>query len=152
MEDKKWNERFVVYTQWKKDTIEFYRRYGYLETFLGFRYTGYMDTKQCTGYQIQGTSFHLLVFTLNKVMANLVKYRFKTKVIGQIHDSLISDIHAKEVRIYHEMVHEVVSGLKTKFGWMVVPMEIEAEISQVREEGGNFSELREVDPLNVELW
>lgn len=152
IESKMWNERFPDYTAWKKDIVDFYQKYGYIETFFGFRFVGYMDAKQCTNFPIQGTSFHLLVYTLIQVERFIKRHKLRTKLIGQIHDSIIADVHKDEVQFYLKGVNDIVADLSNKFKWLIVPMEIEAEVSQLREDGGNFSEMREVNPLNVKLW
>jgi hypothetical protein len=152
VEDKMWNERFPEYTQWKKDIVTFYQKYGYIETFFGFRFVGYMNSKQCCNFPIQGTSFHLLVYTLIMVDKFIRKNKLRTKLIGQIHDSIIADVHKDELSFYLKGVNDIVTGLQDKFKWLIVPMEIEAEITRLREDGGNFSELKEVDPLNPKLW
>ncbi|MDP8268190.1 MAG: DNA polymerase [Candidatus Tenebribacter davisii] len=144
IEDKMWNERFPDYTQWKKDTIEFYQRYGFIETYFGFRFQGYMDRKQCTNYPIQGSSFHLLLFTLNEIAKFIRKNKLRTKLIGQVHDSVLSDIHKDETEFYVEGVSNIVSDLQNRFEWLVVPMEIETELSELKEDGGNFAEMAEM--------
>jgi len=151
VEDKMWNERFPEYTQWKKDIIKFYRDYGFIENHFGFRFTGYMSDNQCTNFPIQSASFHLLVYTLIEVQKFIDKNKLKTKIIGQIHDSIISDVPKDEIKFYHAGVNKIVKGLKDKFEWLIIPMEIEVEISKLREDGGNFSDMREVDPDNASL-
>lgn len=143
VEQKMWNERFPGYTQWKKDIVEFYQKYGYIETYFGFRFQGYMNRKQCTNYPIQGTSFHLLVYTLNKVAKFIRKNKLRTRLIGQIHDSIISDIDKDETSFYVQGVNNIVEDLQNRFKWLIVPMEIETELSQLREDGGNFAEMTE---------
>jgi len=143
VEDKMWNERFPEYTQWKKDIVEFYQRYGFIETYLGFRFQGYMDRKQCTNYPIQGTSFHLLVYTLNEIAKFIRKNKLRTKLIGQIHDSILSDIHKDETAFYMEGVSNIVADLQNRFKWLIVPMEIEHELSALREDGGSFAQMTE---------
>lgn len=152
VEEKMWNERFPEYTQWKKDIVKFYQKYGYIETFFGFRFQGYMDKKQCCNYPIQGTSFHLLVYTLIEIERFIKRHKLRTKLIGQIHDSVIADVHKDEVQFYLKGLHDIVVGLQNKFKWLIVPMEIEADISRLREDGGNFSDMRKINPLNVKLW
>jgi len=149
VEDKMWNERFPGYTQWKKDIVKFYQRTGYIETFFGFRFQGYMDRKQCTNYPIQGTSFHLLVYTLIEVEKFIRKHKLNTRIIGQIHDSLINDIYLPELQFYLQGVNRIVEGLKDRFPWLIVPMEIEAEITLPEFAGGTFSTMYEVKPSNI---
>ena len=152
VEDKMWNERFPEYTQWKKDIVEFYQKYGYIETYFGFRFVGYMDWKQCCNFPIQGTSFHLLVYTLIQIDKFIRRNKLRTKLIGQIHDSIISDVHKDELTFYLQGVNKIVKGLQERFPWLIVPMEIEAEISQLKEDGGSFAEMKEVDPDNPIIW
>ena len=147
VEQKMWNERFPEYTQWKEDIVEFYQRYGFIETFFGFRFQGYMDKKQCTNFPIQGTSFHLLVYTLIQVENFIRKNKLKTRLCGQVHDSIIADVHKDELSFYLNGVNNIVDGLKDRFKWLIVPMEIEAEISKTREEGGSFADMEEVKDI-----
>ena len=66
VEDKMWNEKFSVYTQWKKDINDFYNEHGHTESLFGFIYDGYMDRKQTTNYLIQGClQGHSKVLTQN---------------------------------------------------------------------------------------
>jgi DNA polymerase I len=141
VEDKMWNERFPEYTQWKKDIVKFYLKHGYIETFLGFKFTGYMSRNQCCNYPIQGTSFHLLVHTINELSVFLRKNNMKAKMVGQIHDAVISNVPVDEVEFYHQGLNNIVKSLQDKFEWLIIPMEIEAEISKSYEEGGSFADM-----------
>jgi len=136
-----WYDRFPEYTQWKKDIVDFYQRNGFIETFLGFRFQGYMDRKQCTNFPIQGTSFHLLVHTLIEVSRFIKRNNLKTKLVMQIHDSCIADVPLDEVTFYLNGVHNIVSNLHNVYKWLIVPMQIEAEVSRPFEDGGNFSKM-----------
>ncbi len=104
------------------------------------------------GIICKNTSFHLLVYTLIMVDKFIVKHKLRTKLIGQVHDSVLADVHKDELQFYLKGVNDIVTGLQEKFPWLIVPMEIEAEITQLREDGGNFSELREIDTLNPIIW
>lgn len=143
VEQRMWNERFPKYTQWKKDVVEFYQTYGFIETFFGFRFTGYMDNKQCTNFPIQSVSFHLLLFTLIKTEQFLKKNKFKAKIIGQVHDSVILNIPKNEIIAVTTGIVKIVHSLKDRFKWLIVPMDMEIEMSRTRECGGNFSQMKE---------
>ena len=149
-ENDLWNKRFPGYTQWKKDIVKYYQKTGYIETFFGFRFHGYMDKKQCTNYPIQGTSFHMLVMTLIEIERFIIKNKLKTKIIGQIHDSCISDIYLPELQFYLTGVHKIIAGLQDKLKWLIVPMEIETEITLPIFANGNFSKMYEIKPDNIE--
>jgi hypothetical protein len=152
VEDKMWNKRFPQYTQWKKDIVDYYQKYGYIESLFGFKFTGYMSNNQCSNFPIQSARFHLLLYALIQVQKMIKRKKLKTKLVGQIHDSIIADVPVEELKVYHREVHKIVSGLQDVFDWLVVPMEIEVEISKTREEGGSLAEMQEIDPLNAELW
>lgn len=136
-----WEDRFPEYTKWKKDVYEKYIRDGYIESYLGFRFQGYMDRKQATNFPIQGTSFHLLVYTLIQVSREIKRLKLKSKLIMQIHDSLIASVPISEAPQYIAMVNGIVSRLHKVHTWMNVPMEIEAEVSRPLEDGGTFNEM-----------
>jgi len=142
MEDKMWNVRFPEYTQWKKDIVEFYQKYGFIENFFGFRFQGYMDKKQCTNFPIQSASFHLLVYTLNELQKVIVKNKMRTRLFGQVHDSVLANIYKDETVFYVENLERIVASLPSVFPWLIVPMEIETDLSDLRENGGNFSEMK----------
>jgi uracil-DNA glycosylase family 4 len=152
VEDKMWNQRFPEYTQWKKDVVDFYQKYGYIENHFGFKFTGYMSRNQCTNFPVQSASFHLLLNTLIEVQRMIKRLKLKTKVCGQIHDSIIASVPKNEIQIYHSEVHKITKNLQNKFKWLIVPIEIEVEISKLREEGGSMAEMQEVDPDNAKLW
>lgn len=134
-----WNEMFPEYTQWKKDIVAFYKRYGYIDTHFGFRFTAPMDEKQCTNYPIQSTSFHMLLFVLNDIIVDMAKAKLRSKLVGQIHDSIIGHVHKDEVVEYHDIIVRRVADLQNRLPWLTIPMEVECDISKLGSEGGNFA-------------
>ncbi len=125
-----WENRFGVYGQWKKDYYQKYLKKGYFDIPTGFRIHGTFDRKQCCNYGIQGASFHCLLWSLIQVVDKLRKYNMRSKVVGQIHDSMLGDVHRKELKDYTEIVHEVVAvGLPKQYPWLKVKPEIENEIA-----------------------
>ncbi len=143
-ENKFWKEWFPVYTQWKDDITLEYKKIGYVETFLGFRFKGYMNKKQCTNYPIQGTSFHLLVYTIVKFWEELKERKLKTLIIGQIHDSIILDIPIDEIDEVKHILAKIVYNLHNTFKWMDFPMGLDLEISKSYEQGGSFADMEKL--------
>lgn len=139
MERVMWEERFPEYTQWKKDIYDFYIKHGYIDTYLGFRFQGYMNRKHCSNYPIQSTSFHLLVYTIIQASKFIRKHKLKTKLVMQIHDSLVASVPIKEINIYAPAINSIITNLHKTFKWMNVPMQAEAEITRPFEDGGNLS-------------
>ena len=144
-QDKFWNEWFKVYTKWKDDVCDFYIKNGYVETPLGFRFKGLMDRNKCTNYPIQGSSFHLLLYTIIEVHRILKKKKMKTLIIGQIHDSLVLDIPIDEIKKVAKILKKVVGSLHKKHKWMDFPMGLDFEISAPYEKGGTFAAMTKYD-------
>jgi len=140
VEDHMWNTRFKVYTAWKKEVNDFYIKHGYVETFLGFRFTGLLDTKQTSNYPIQGTAFHLLLWCLNRLDKWAMKEDLKSYIWGQIHDSVNFMWAPDEIEgIKDKMTQICTIVLPNEFDWINVPMGIDIGLSPLREDGGNFS-------------
>lgn len=124
-----WNVRFQEYGRWRKQAYRDYIARGYFDLKTGFRIFGVHGRKDVTNYPIQGSAFHCLLWTLIQVQRKLKKYNLRSRVVGQIHDSLIGDVPVNELRDYLEIVQEIVSNdLRKHYTWLIVPLEIECEI------------------------
>jgi DNA polymerase I-like protein with 3'-5' exonuclease and polymerase domains len=67
----------------------------------------------------------------------------KSKIVGQIHDSIVSDVLEKETEDYLALVKETVEKkLPEHWKWIVVPMGVEAEASPI---DGSWYEKAKVD-------
>jgi len=126
-----WNERFPVYNQWKKDWVQEYFKKGWLKTLTGFICQGALRRNQIVNYPIQGSAFHCLLQSLiTLVNKELRRLKMKSKVVGQIHDSILADVPAVELDQFLQVVNHVTTVLLLeKFPWIIVPMEIEAEVT-----------------------
>ncbi len=128
VEDDFWHRRFKVYDQWKKDWNEAYIERGYFDTLTGFRCSAMMDRKQCVNFPIQGSAFHCLLWSLIRVQKLLRKYRLKSLIIGQIHDSMIMDVLVREMKDVMDIVRQVTTvDLAKHWSWICVPLRIEVE-------------------------
>lgn len=141
-EDIMWNERFKVYSKWKEDLRKQYEKTGKIITKLGFVFKGMLDKKQVTNYIIQSSAFHILLWCLNKCIRISKKEKWKTKFIGQVHDSMVLDLHPDEQDHVLKTIKRVceVDALK-KFKWINVPYGIDIDVSEV---DGNFAEMKEL--------
>lgn len=129
VENDFWNKRFKEYGQWRKDWHAAYLDKGYFDLHSGFRIFGQFSRNQCTNFPVQGSAFHCLLWTLIQVNKALRRYKMRSKVVGQIHDSLIGDVREDELANYLSIVEEVVTvRLRKHYEWLVVPLEVEYEI------------------------
>ena len=64
-----------------------------------------MDRKQVSNFPVQGSAFHCLLWCLIQIQKQFTRRKLRTRIIGQIHDSLILDIVSKEVETVYQIVN-----------------------------------------------
>lgn len=132
VENDFWNKQFKVYNEWKKKWYNNYLKTGGFNTLTGFHIEGDMKRNQVINYPIQGTSFHFLLWTLIQINRQLKKHKMKSLIVGQIHDSIVADIHKDELKDYLQITHQVMTiDIRKHWKWINVPITTEVEISPV---------------------
>lgn len=132
VEDDFWNNRFGVYGNWKKDWWKSYQRQGGFDTLTGFRIDGMMAKNDVINYPVQGSAFHCLLWALIQMEKFIRKNRMRTKLVGQIHDSIVADVHISELDDYLQNVRRIMCDDITGWApWLNVPLDVEAEITPV---------------------
>lgn len=128
-----WEDRFSVYTQWKEDHYARYCKKGYFDTLTGFRCSGFMSRNQVINYPVQGSAFHCLLWSAVRVALRLAKTKgCSTRIVGQIHDSLILDVRPAELDFILKTVFTtMLKSLPAYYKWIEVPLEVEAELAGV---------------------
>jgi DNA polymerase I len=130
VEDDFWNRRFRVYTQWKKAWWNAYLKKGGFKLYTGFTVEGLMTKNGVLNYAVQGSAFHCLLKCLIRIQNWLKQEAMKTKIIGQIHDSLVSYVHLSELPDYISYIqHTMTRWLPKVWDWLIVPLEVEVEVS-----------------------
>ena len=136
-----WHNRFNTYRIWKEEINEEFRRNGYIETPLGFRYSGLLSFNEVSNYPIQGTAFHLLLSTLILMMDFIKEEKLKTRIIGQVHDCLLNNVYPPEIKIYLSRLLEVVEvDLPQAYDFINVPLVIETEVAGIDESWADIKE------------
>lgn len=136
-----WENRFKVYTRWKKAWWYDYLNSGWFDTFTGFRISGVLSRNQVINYPVQGSAFHCLLWSTIQLQRWLKKYKMKTKIIGQIHDSIVFDFYRKEIDdVIAKAVQIMTVDICKVWKWIIVPLEVEAEISPL---GGSWYDKEE---------
>jgi DNA polymerase-1 len=127
-----WKKRFPVYNAWKEKWWEDYQRKGYFDLLTGFRCSGVMERNSAINYPVQGAAFHCLLWSFIKLDKIMRKCKWKSRLIGQVHDSIIFDIYPPEKEEVLQTAKEVTTKLLPKaWKWITVPLDIEAEICEV---------------------
>ena len=91
-----------------------------------------MNRKQVINYRIQGSAFHCLLWCLIEMNKWLKKNKMKSKMVSQIHDSLIGDVHKDELDDYLWKINDLMTTQLAKvWEWIVVPLGVEMEICEL---------------------
>jgi DNA polymerase-1 len=142
VENDFWNNRFKVYGKWKKTWLESFERTGGFQMLTGFRIEGNLAKNDIINYPVQGASFHWLLWSLIQTQRELRRRKMKSRIIGQIHDSLIGEVHHTEVGAYSEIVHRVMTqDVREHWDWIIVPLDIEMEAAP---RGGSWYKKKKV--------
>lgn len=135
-----WNNRFAVYNEWKKKTWKEYQKKGYIDSLTGFRYYGVMKRNEVLNYRIQGSAFHCLLWTYNKIYPKMKRFE-NTFLIGEIHDEILADVYPQEEeRLDYLIWLWGTQKIREYWDWIVVPLSIEHEASEVN---GNWASMQE---------
>ncbi len=130
IENKFWDNRFPVFAKWRDDIWQQYQRKGYLDYYTGFRVSGVMRRNQVTNLQTQGSAFHCDLWCLIQLQKWMVRRNMKSVIIGQVHDSIIADIHESELERIVTKAHKLMTeDLPAHWPWIIVPMSVEIEAS-----------------------
>ena len=147
-EDYLWNTRYKVYTAWKKSTWAEYQLKGYTKLKTGFVCSRdsdglVMNRKQVINYQIQGAAFHCLLWCLIEMNRWLRINKMRSKIVSQIHDSIIGDVHKDELHDYtHKMKELMTKSLMQAWKWVIVPLKVEMEACPL---GGNWFQKKVIE-------
>jgi DNA polymerase-1 len=130
IENSFWSDRFGVYTEWKNQWWESYVAKGWCRMLTGFVVQGPYNRKQVINYPIQGAAFHWLLWSLIQIDDYLRKNKMKSLLVNQIHDSIILDVHKRELSDVIEFCVQTMTVAITKFyTWISAPMEVEVDLA-----------------------
>jgi len=127
-----WDNRFKQYARWKRRWWETYQRTGYIDLYTGFRCQGVMRRNDCVNYPVQGAAFHCLLWSFIQLDRIMREEQWKTRLIGQIHDAIVLDVHPDELEYVTKVIHRVTcDDLPRAWDWIIVPLEIEMDVCPV---------------------
>jgi DNA polymerase-1 len=133
VEEQFW-QVFNVYASWKKRWYKQYLREGQFATLFGFLIQGIMKRNEAINYPIQSTAFHCLLWSLIQLEKSLRMRKMRTKIIGQIHDSIVADVPVNELDDYLVLASSIMTErIRKERDWLIVPLEVEAEACGVGE-------------------
>lgn len=131
VEEDFWGRRFKVYAQWKLDWFRQYQKMGGFQMLTGFRVDGVHKRNDVINYPVQGAAFHVLLWSLIQLVKWLKKNKMRSVVGGQVHDSVIADVHRDELDDYLAAAKRIMTGdVRKAWPWIIVPLETEAEVGE----------------------
>ncbi len=141
IEDDLWTNRFPEHAAWRDKSWKKYVKTGYLESKTGFRYKGVHRRNQIVNYPVQGTGFHMLLFSLIHLNKFLKDGKMESMIIGQIHDSIVMDVAPDEWDIVREEAKRIMTEhVKEHWEWINLPLVVEADLYPI---DGDWSEVEE---------
>jgi len=130
--EKAFYKKFSLIKEWNEENTNFYNRKGYIQFLFGHRRSGYLSRNALSNYPIQGAAFHCLLWSLIQLQKLSKKEGWKTKIIGQIHDSIVFDLHPDEQDHVIKMAKKIMTmDIRKEFDFLIVPLEVEVEITDV---------------------
>lgn len=127
-----WGVRFADYAAWKDRWYRTYQKYGYIDILTGFRCHGPMGKNDCINYPVQGAAFHCLLWSFTELDRIMREEGWDTRLVGQIHDSMILDVNPDELEHVVKVLHRVTChDLPETWKWINVPLEVEVEVCPV---------------------
>lgn len=127
-----WYKRFPVYRKWKEQWYADYQRRGYFDTLSGFRCSGVMRRNEAVNYPIQGSSFHCLLWTLIQLRKWLIENKMGTRIIGQIHDSMVLTFVPSEVSAVFDKARQLFeTEIRKAWPWVIIKLTAEFELAPV---------------------
>lgn len=125
-----WQNRFPEYAKWKDTWFAKYQRKGYIDLLTGFRCQGVMNKKQVCNYPGQNGGFMCLLWSFIQSDAVMLKEKWDTRLIGQIHDSILLDVHPDELEHVAAAIYKITcTDLPKAWEWISIPLDVDMELS-----------------------
>jgi len=127
-----WGRRFFEYAQWKEKWWKEYQKKGYIEMLTGFTCSGVMSRNDCINYPVQGSAFHCLLWSFNRLDAEIRRKKIDSKIVGQIHDAIVLDVNPQERDDLVVMIKSITTvELPQAWPWIIVPLEVDFELCPI---------------------
>lgn len=132
IENHFWHKRFPVYNKWKEEWYQQYLEDGYFYNKTGFTFQGVMNKKDCINYPVQSSAFHVLLWSLIQANEEMIAKKWKTRIIGQIHDAIVFDLYPPEKEMVIETMKRIMTyEVRKHWSWINVPLEVECELCPI---------------------
>lgn len=113
--------QFPRLREYQQENVAFARKHGYVETLMGRRrylpdihsanavVRGFAE-RNAINAPIQGSAADIIKIAMIRLHEALVHNNFRSRMIMQVHDELVFDVHLEEVEAMKELVRREMSG------------------------------------------
>ncbi len=130
-EQEFWN-KYRVTKKWQDKLMGKYRENGYVEMLHGFRRRGFLTKNELVNAPIQGTAFHCLLWSCIEINRIRKRDKWNTKLIGEIHDSMMKDTYPPEEKMVISTTKRVMTeDILNDHPWIIVPLLAEIEVANI---------------------
>jgi len=134
IEEDFWTNRFPDYAKWKKRWWATYKKYGYIDMKTGFRCVDILSRNDAINRPVQGAAFHCLLWSFVEIDRIMREEKWDTRIIGQVHDSIVLDVHPEELHHVAKTVRRVTcEDLPKAWKWIIVPLSVDMDLCGVDE-------------------
>ena len=125
-------KKYRVVKRFQEGLLESYKKNGYVEMMHGFRRGGFLTRNEVINSPIQGTAFHLLLWSIIRLTKIAKEEGWKSRLIGQIHDSILTDVDNEETSHVVATIQRVMTeDVLPEHPWIVIPLISEVTITDV---------------------
>lgn len=137
-------KKYKATKKFQEKLISFYKDNAFVEMFHGFRRRGFLTRNEIINTPVQGTAFHLLLWSCIQINKIRKLEGWLSKLIGQIHDSIIMDVHPSELDHVVQTVKRVMTeDIRKVHPWIIVPLLAEVEVAGIDQPWHTKSEYEE---------
>jgi DNA polymerase I-like protein with 3'-5' exonuclease and polymerase domains len=144
-----WNEFFPGYKRWRDDTFALFQEQGYVDYVDGFRYYGPATRNEVLNGPVQGPAFHVQGWAFKEMDKFLREGGYNTRLVGQIHDSIVADADPAEEGWVDRKIHELATiKVREHWDWITVPLIMEKDSGEI---DGSWADMKSCGILRGEV-
>ena len=89
-----------------------------------------MRKNEVINYPVQGSAFHCLLWSLIKLHQWLKANEMESKVVAQIHDSIVLNLHPDELETVLKKAKQIMCvDVRKHWPWIITPLVVETELA-----------------------
>lgn len=127
--EEKFDSDFHVLCDAKWNMTNEYKKQGWFRTVTGFVIKGVYSDNFLYNAPIQSAAFHCLLWSLIRLVKEIKKKKFKSKVVGQIHDCVLCDCPMNELQDVLAMAKRIMTeDIRKYWDWIIAPLKAEVDV------------------------